>query len=308
MKNKLPNFLIIGAINSGTTALYYFLRKHPQIYMSPIKETNYFAFDGERLDLEVADITNIDKMKKISISNIEDYYKLFQDVSTEKAIGEASPSYISSPGAAQRIQKCIPNAKIVAILRHPVDICYSTMSRYSGGYEGAIEYLVETLSQTDCSQNKLLRSAISQGLYYNKIQSYFDKFNPEKIKILLYEDLQNHPKDLIRDILKFLNVDEDFVPDTNQIYNKSGQTKSKILDKILRSSAIAPLKKIVKLYFPQRMQLYLAGLQHRLHSRNMISRPQLPLDIRRKIIQNYYREDILNLQDLIQRDLSRWLI
>ncbi|MEQ9625952.1 sulfotransferase family protein [Coleofasciculus chthonoplastes] len=307
MKQQLPNFLLIGAAHAGTTALYYFCQQHPQIYMSPIKETNYFAFEGEKLDCEVH---NPDLVKQISISNIEKYYSLFQNVSNEKAIGEASPSYISSPGAAQRIQECIPNAKIVAILRHPVDRAYSETIRYSGGNESGLARLVETLDITkeDLFQKKIWRLPISKGLYHSQLERYFAQFNPDQIKVLLYEDLKNSPQDLMKDLFNYLGVDAEFIPDTTQTYNKSGQTKNKLINKIILAPKSSPIVKILKLYLPGNLKNFLVNLQNQLRNKNMASPVPLPPDIKQKIIQKYYREDILKLQDLIQRDLSSWLV
>jgi len=79
----LPNFLVIGAGKSGTTSLYQYLRQHPQIYMSPLKETRFFAVEGENLPFRgPAD------SRFTLVTHIESYRALFQDVSTEVAIGE----------------------------------------------------------------------------------------------------------------------------------------------------------------------------------------------------------------------------
>src|SRR5215210_3583710 len=96
----LPNFLVIGAMKSGTTALYYYLEQHPQIYMSPVKEPNFFCFEG-REDLDGKSITRIGP-----------YRDLFRHVSSEKAIGEASHCYLYEPKAAARIKYYVPNAKL----------------------------------------------------------------------------------------------------------------------------------------------------------------------------------------------------
>ena len=107
----MPNFLIIGAMKSGTTALYYYLEQHPQVYMSPVKEPNFFCSE-ENSDGDFA-------------TRLGAYQDLFRDVSGEKAIGEASHCYLYEPEAAARIQEYITDAKLIAVLRDPVDRAYS---------------------------------------------------------------------------------------------------------------------------------------------------------------------------------------
>src|SRR5215210_2367197 len=100
----MPNFLIIGAMKSGTTALYYNLEQHPQIYMSPVKEPNFFCSGGQ------------ESWESESITRKKAYQNLFKGVSAEKAIGEASHCYLYEPQAVVRIQEHLPDAKLLAIL------------------------------------------------------------------------------------------------------------------------------------------------------------------------------------------------
>ncbi len=114
-----PNFLIIGALKAGTTSLFNYLMQHPQIYMSPVKEPKFFALVGEYLDPKKREILGK------CVVDIEEYRALFDNVTTEKAIGEASAIYLSSRRAPGRIQHYILNVKLIAILRDPVERAYS---------------------------------------------------------------------------------------------------------------------------------------------------------------------------------------
>src|SRR5690606_1060014 len=105
----LPNFIIIGAPKAGTTSLYYYLRQHPQIFMSSVKEPNFFATEG--LDLHTEDALDrvwIDQ----SITDLDSYSTLFADVKDETAVGEASTSYLGSRHAARRIHYHVPDARL----------------------------------------------------------------------------------------------------------------------------------------------------------------------------------------------------
>ena len=117
----MPNPLLIGAAKSGTTSLYHYLQQHAEIYTSPIKEPLVFAFVGhEGLDVENT------KAQDAPITSLKDYQALFAEVVDEKAIGEASTGYFHSSRAAENIRRLIPDVKLIAVLRDPIERAYST--------------------------------------------------------------------------------------------------------------------------------------------------------------------------------------
>ena len=131
----MPNFLIIGAMKSGTTALYHYLRQHPQIYMSPKKEPRFFALEAERLYL--AGLDNQKPLQTLSsVADIDAYRALFEGVSKEVAIGEASHWYLYSPRLRESeqhyipevIEHYIPDVKLIAVLRNPAERFYSSVT------------------------------------------------------------------------------------------------------------------------------------------------------------------------------------
>ena len=109
----LPNFLVIGAPKAGTTSLHLHLRAHPEIFMPELKEPRFFGYEGEGERL------------KFPIRTLEEYTALFDAVTDETAIGEATPHYLVYPGAAQRIRDLLPGARLIASLRDPVERSYS---------------------------------------------------------------------------------------------------------------------------------------------------------------------------------------
>ena len=120
---RLPNFLVIGAARSGTTSLYYCLQNHPQVYVTPVLEPRFFAFEGEKVDFNGPG----DRLlKRRIVTKVEDYAALFDGVIDEIAIGEVSPAYLTSQSAPVRIQHYIPNTKIIAVLRNPVERAISS--------------------------------------------------------------------------------------------------------------------------------------------------------------------------------------
>ena len=288
----MPNFLVIGAMKSGTTALYYYLEQHPQIYMSPIKEPNFFCYEGQ----VVAD--------RNSITQIGDYQDLFKGVSGEKAIGEASHCYLYEPRAVERIEHYVPEAKLIAILRNPVDRAHSHfLHLVRNGTEPLTDFAQAIREETGARQKEMFQDYVGVGLYHDQLKRYFDAFGRDRIKVYLYEDLSNAPIDTLQDAFRFLEVEDSFVPDVSVKRNVSGYPKYKILDKFLRKPKVA--KQALKLYLPTGLRWRLSEAFDNLKTRNLIEPPPVQPEVRRQLIE-VYREDILKLQELICRDLSGW--
>jgi hypothetical protein len=240
----MPNFLIIGAAKAGTTSLYQYLKQHPEIYMSPVKETRFFAYEGKLPNIKGPDIS----INHTSIVDIIDYQKLFKNVSTEKAIGEASPLYLYSAKAPERIKHYLPKAKLIAILRHPAERAYSS-------YMHLVKEGHETLSFSKALQAE--GSRISDGwsplfhyrersFYFKQIKQYLDIFEPHQLKIYLYDNFCTDTQTVLKDIFQFLEVNDTFISDISTKRMVSGVPKNKLWHKILTK----PLKQTFKLIAP----------------------------------------------------------
>lgn len=217
-----PNFLIIGAAKAGTTSLYAYLKEHPQIYMSPLKETNFFALEGEQLLFQGPG--DQDYINKFSITKLEDYELLFQEAANEIAIGEASPLYLYSPKAPERIQHYIPDVKMIAILRNPVERAYSAFLHLVRDSREPLRDFAQALEKEEariCDHWEHIWHYQQAGFYYAQLQRYFAKFNPEQIRVYLFEDLNLNPLGILQDIFQFLGVSETFVPDISVRQNAS---------------------------------------------------------------------------------------
>ena len=297
----MPNFLIIGAMKSGTTALYHYLGQHPRIYMSPKKEPRFFALEGKKPDFRGP--MDQERVNLESITSLEKYRALFQDVSDETVIGEASPLYLYSPEAPERIQHHIPDAKLIAILRNPVDRAYSSFMHCTRLGREPLGDFARALSEED----RRIRENWSPiwhykraGFYYAQLKRYLDTFDRDRIKVYLYEDLQIDPIHTARDAFQFLDVDDTYVPDTSLKYNVTGIVKNRLLHKYLHEpnwikSGLRPL-------LPATLR---KRIRYNLKNRNLV-KPSLTPEVRRQLVV-VYREDILKLQELIDRDLSGWL-
>jgi hypothetical protein len=289
----MPNFLIIGAMKSGTTALYYYLEQHPEIYMSPVKEPNFFSSQEQE---NAAD----------TVTNIGPYQNLFRGASGKKAIGEASHSYLYEPGAAAEIRRYIPGAKLIAILRNPVDRAYSHFLHMVRTGAEPLDDFAQALQEeaVGIHKERTFQDYIGRGLYYDQLERYFGTFPREQIRVYLYEDLSAAPIATVQDAFRFLGVDDSFAPDVSLRRNVSGQPKYKTLDGLLRRQS--RIKHAAKIYLPARMRWRLSKAFDDLKTRNLVEPPPVQAEVRRQLIR-IYREDILRLQDLIHRDLSGWL-
>lgn len=296
----MPNFLIIGTQKAGTTSLYYYLKDHPQIYMSPIKEPGFFAFEGEKPQFCGP---GDQEAYRSAITEIEAYYNLFKDTSNEIAIGEATTWYLQSPKAPERIRCYVPKAKLIAILRNPVDRAYSAFFHAIRDNRETLSDFAQALLEEDKRIKKdwgFLWRYKHMGFYATQLKQYFKQFDNNQIRVYLYEDFKNNPNEILKDIFSFLNVDETFTPEVLTHDNISGIPKSKILDTFL--SQKNPIKKFFKPLIPSRVRKQIVN---QLKMQNMV-KPECPLEVRLKLGE-VFREDILELQKLLQRDLSTWL-
>ncbi|AFZ34043.1 sulfotransferase [Stanieria cyanosphaera PCC 7437] len=291
---RLPNFLIIGIQKAGTTSIYNYLQEHPQIYMSPVKETNFFEKNWESLPVE--------ERNKKGIITFDDYCQLFTDVQDEIAIGEASPNYLFHyQSSAPKIKQYLPNAKLIAILRNPVERAYSDYLMHIRDAIGS-----RPLSeQIKYSAHKSF--IIRKGFYYEPLKFYYDQFSPEQIKVFLYEDFCKQPQEIMQEMYRYLDVDDTFCPDVSKKAQVAKVPKNQTINNLLqrqnplRTLVANSLKIIVPLETRQKLRDSLVNF-------NSVDKKQAPLSEEdRKQLIKIYQEDILKLQDLLQKDLSMWL-
>lgn len=300
----MPNFLIIGAAKSGTTALYSYLRQHPDIFMSSVKEPRFFAFEGEKLSFS-GPKDHGERFNRETITDLKTYQSLFDGVAEEKAIGEASPAYLSSAEkASQSIRHHIPEVKLIVILRQPAERAYSAfLHTIRSGRETNMNF--ESVLRLEEKRTQNNWGAIWQhrrlGFYYEQLLPYYQRFPHEQIKVCLYDDLRSDSASLIQELLTFLEVDSTLNLDVSRRVNVSGIPRSTWLQKFLKVSD-NPIRDMLKPLVPQKLR---RSLVHKVKEANLI-RPDLPEETRHRLTFEY-KDDILKLQDLIQRDLSGWL-
>jgi len=293
-----PNFIVIGAARCGTTSLHHYLGQHPQIFMCPVKEPNYFAFDGELGTLRGPGIGHLIEN---SVVNRNDYLALFRAVRDETAIGEVSPRYMIAEGCAARIRKNIPAVRLIAILRHPVERAWSGfIGHKKDGWESCEDFrsaFAAEPSRRAAGQSMGLHFAA--GRYADQLEPYFGQFAREQIHVVLYEDLLANPASLVAGLFRFLDVDPDFEVDVSIRHNPSGEFRNRGLRWLWQHSE--KFRRNVRGAIPE-------GLRNRAyrHVTRNLKRRELPPELRMEFTE-YFREDIQRLSSLIDRNLDHWL-
>jgi hypothetical protein len=195
---RLPDFLIGGAPRAGTTWLSRALDRHPLIYMAkPAKpEPKFFLVDD------------------LYAKGLEHYARTwFGDVPPGRVAGEKSTDYLESATAAERIARDLPDARLVFILREPVDRAYSNYrwtrmnALESEDFETALR-LEDERERALPERLKFTRpySYFSRGLYADLLQPYFDRIDRRRMLVLKFEDLTDRPSDLLIRLHAFLGV------------------------------------------------------------------------------------------------------
>ena len=297
--SQLPDFLVIGAAKSGTTSLYRYLKSHPEIYLSPIKEPKYFAHP-EAPAVFVGPHRNLPLVWKI-----EDYRRLFEARTTELVAGELSPQYLyheCSPGA---IRKLIPKAKLIAILRDPADRAYS---HFCHNRRDGIEPLADFAAALAAEDERIAQGwwptfhYRNRGYYARQLKRYLELFPREQLLTLVYDDMVADCPRVLKRICAFLGVDERHSFDTTQWYNVSwGIPRRRLIRRVLQSAK--PAMSLIDAILPARIK---ESLYHRVSTVLMSPKPGFEPRVRRQLLSEF-RPDILELQEIINRDLSAWL-
>jgi hypothetical protein len=260
--------------------------------MSPRKEPHFF--EGMHSEFRRPGLRNT------PVSDLAEYQALFEGVSGERAIGEASASYLYSLRAPGLIKSSVPDARIIAVLRNPADRAYSNyLHCVQVGREPLGSFAEALQAEESRMRDKWgpLWYYKDKGFYYAQVKRYFDAFGRDRVGVWLHEDLRNDAPGTLGEVFRFLGVDERFVPDASVEYNPSGVPRIGGLYKGVRAlTARNPV--LVERVLPARLRGYVKG-------RLFTEPPPFSPQIREGLI-HAYKEDILRLQELIGRDLSAW--
>ncbi len=303
---RFPDFIVIGAGKSGTTSLDHYLAAHPNIYMSPVKEPNFFALEGFQIPSPQEDPEKLFHYPQ-AITEKDEYLKLFDAANKEALLGEVSPMYLYSEKAPQRIFDYNPDTKLIVILRQPADRLYSRYLHLARQSDTPTENFSDALDSTTIWWRR--DDLVQEGFFYRGLSRYYNLFPAENIKVYLYEDLKNSQEEVVKSMFDFLGVDSSFSPDMSVQFNQSGIIKNKFMDSLVGQKSI--FKRVIERVSPNLYESFkknntLQKLVQGARKKNL-DRPLIEKDIKHQLTHQVYKDDILKLQDLIGRDLSAWL-
>lgn len=292
---NLPTFLIIGAARSGSTTLHDCLRQHPQVYVSPIKEPHFFSYEGDPLPFPGPGARPLDW-----VTDIDTYSELFAGARVGLAAGEASVSYLYRPATAERIFRLVPDVRLIAILRNPVERAYSAYS-----------YLRERGSETHADFAAALAAEGGRvrdgwahiwhykrmGFYGEQLARYYGRFDREQVHVLTLDDFVEDPAREMAAVYAHVGVDSSFAPRTAIRHNVTGEPRWQFLRPLLEPNRVT-----------RRLRPLVAGplgpAVGRVKQRALV-KPGVPPGAARALAEDY-RLDIERLSELLGRDLTPW--
>lgn len=295
-----PTFLVIGAMKAGTTALYTAFDQHPEVFMSPVKEPNFFAFAETPPDFQAPIDQRADGVNHTSVTDAAAYRRLFAEAPPEQPRGEASHWYLYHPEAPANIARYVPDARLIAMLRNPVERAYSEFLHFvRDGDEPITDFAAALDAEPErITKNWALGRYVDRGRYDEQIERYLDRFPREHLRIVLFDDFVGHPEAVRRDLFQFLGVDPSFQPEARRV-NASGVPRSRWLHAAL--TAARPVRDAVVPLLPDPVVDWVNALKNR-----NLEKPPMPSDVRARLI-DAFRPHVRRLESLIDRDLSHWL-
>ncbi len=292
----LPTFIGIGTPKSGTTWLFRCLAEHPEVFITPVKETAFFAssFDPEALDT---------------------YHRYFEGGQEAIAVGEISVDYFDSEPTPARIAQVLPDVKLVVVFRNPIDQVYSHYWHLAR--QNFHSWEEDQRLSFEAALDKYSVRLIEPASYAKYLKSWLRYFNRDQIHVIFYEEICQQPQTVLQRLFEFLGVDPTFLPsalDRQDVSVRKGVSpKSPLLDQIH------------SILYQQLNQQFYMPLKHLLGF-NVAAQLKETLRIRQIMQTLFYREgypkmaattrtalcdrfspDIQELATLTGRDLSHWL-
>ncbi|SFB00997.1 Sulfotransferase domain-containing protein [Lentibacillus halodurans] len=281
-----PNFLVIGAEKSATTWIYNRLSEHPNVYLPATKEIHFF----NQFDSNLKEVNNYEKL------GLNWYKNFFHHYKGEKAIGEVTPMYLCDPKAPYRIKKLLPDVKIIAILRNPIDRAYSHywMAKHKTHTQLTFKEAIETNDPR----------FVQRGLYYDQLRIFYSLFPKENIKVILFEDIHENNQEVLSNLYNFLGVRSSYVPEglTNK-ENSSQKPKSVVLHRLIALSTVFFRTKLKMGWMVDVFKS--TGVADKIKTLNTKQVKNETMDSAdRKSLEAYYKESNKKLERLLQRNLN----
>lgn len=278
------NTFIVGTPKAGTTSLHHYLDQHADVCMSSVKEPNYFSSN------EVSTLF----YNSLCVGNSEDYQKIFSKQKS-KITGEASVSYLFYEDVPKRIHDYNSEAKIIIMLRHPIERAFSHYLM-----DCRLGFCSENLEDIIANPQKFpqyFQQYLELGNYCPQLKRYIDTFGREQVMIIFYEDFKADAQKVMTSLFSFLRINQQVVD--LSIQNPFLAPSNSIISLLYKINWV---RKGVKMILPLTL---LSSIKVRFFSKK--DKPKL-LNLTEQKLRDYYKEDVLQLEKLLNIDLTRWKI
>lgn len=294
MEPNAPNFFILGAAKAGTTTLHEYLSAHPDIYMSRVKEPQFFSHD----DVYHRGLP---------------YYRetFFGDSAGFMVRGEATPHYLFYEKAAQRIARDLPAdaLRFIVMVRDPVARAYSLYwNMVAEGLEH-LPFAEALLEEEDRSRDPALQRAgavsvhyAASSLYARQIKTYMQYFRRDQFHFVVLEEFKQNPLDALNDVCSFLGVAPLAVLPDIENANVAGLPRSLWAQHFLRGSS--SVKKVLGRFVPQRYKYPIVEFALRLNKRRAVYAP-LAADLAQQL-RVRFADDVIELEHIAGKSLGMW--
>lgn len=304
---RRPDFFIIGAPKSGTTSLYDYLSGHPDVYTSPVKEPFYFSPDVQG-GLRRRFSYGTDEAK---------YLAMFEGAGDRARAGEASTRYLVSHVAPGYIRQFEPRARVIAMLRNPVDFIYALHNeRVSQGAEDVADFAAALALDDERRAGRRLPPGSNplgavyrdNARYGEQLARWLEVLPAQQVHVIVFDDFARDPATEFRKVLEFLGVDPDYRPATFAVRNPSHRLRGGLVRRLLNSR---PAQFVAHGLLPRLIgQNATSRVANRFRHSRIVRRPNprppLAEDLRRSL-QAELRPDVERLSGLLGRDLvTEW--
>ena len=300
MKNKLPNFLIVGAAKSGTSSLHQYLLQHPDIFMSTFNEKGVSVKEPQFLIK-----SKVEKRLHFGIWEWKEYLSIFEGVKDQNVIGEASVFYLYYyKEAIKNIKTRLGNdVKIIILLRNPVDRAFSAFLHVSKSLKESLSF-EDALDQEEGRLEKDLSLTPmvmykGMGMYYSMVKAYKKEF--KNVHVVIYEDFRDKTNITLDGVFKFLDVIPTGKVDFSVRHNVGGEEWKSVniknlfqKDNLLKSIYFKLFPRIVKNKIKEKLLYFSINKAVTMNNKT------------KDALKSFFKEDINSLSNLIQRDLTHW--
>jgi hypothetical protein len=302
----LPDFLIVGSPKAGSTALHDALAAHPQLYSSPVKEPKFFLTDGAPPPRSEHRGPGDAHSAQEWIWHPERYAALFTGAPADALSFESTPFYLWHRAGHERIARTLPNAKLIAIIRDPIDRAFSNWTHlWADGLEPEADFLAACRAEPRriAAGWAPFWRYLELGRYGEQFESLLRYVDRDRVRVVRYRQLIDSPRETLDDLCAFLGVATgvlDGLPDSNVGRWATDGVSNRVLRRMVRAGAAAGAFAPPQ-WWRRAQRPLLAALQ-----RGDARRPRLESEVRAQLVGGFADDNAL-LCELLDADYSDWL-